>query len=164
MRVWLDCEFTSIDDPAMLSVGMVSDDGRECYIELLDDELERRSSNFVRQQVLPLLGRLGGARVESYHDLCWRLTAYLRALAGSVELCYDYKTDRELVQHALERSPHWSELGVTWRNVSIETCSDNAQEAMDAMFVAAEHAGLGRHHALVDARALRMAHLLSGND
>jgi hypothetical protein len=42
MRVWLDCEFTSIEELALLSVGMVSEDRRECYIELLDDELKQK--------------------------------------------------------------------------------------------------------------------------
>ncbi|MBX3619366.1 MAG: 3'-5' exoribonuclease [Rhizobacter sp.] len=165
MRVWLDCEFTSIDEPDLLSVGLVAEDGCECYVELLDERLKGRSSKFVLEQVLPLFGRIPDTRAEDDQDLTSRLEGFLLAL-GDVELLYDYKTDRELIQHALERGRRWRDLKprVSWRNVSIETCSDVAQDVMEAVFNAAESVGLGRHHALVDARALRLAHLVDGED
>lgn len=164
MRVWFDCEFTSIEEPALLSVGLVAENGCECYVELLNEELRKRSNEFVLEQVLPLFGRVPDSRADDYQDLCSRIEGFLLAIGGPVELLYDYKADRELAQHALKRAPRWAELQnrVDWRNVAIETSSDRAQEVMEAVFHAAECVGLGRHHALVDARALRMAHLLEG--
>jgi hypothetical protein len=166
MKVWLGCEFTSIEEPELLSVGLISEDGRECYVELLDEGLKRRSSEFVHQQVLPLFGRIPESRAVDGQDMCRRLERFLLAMGGEVELLYDHKTDRDLVLRALERAQHWRDIErqLSWRNVSIETCSDQATDAMDAVFRAAELIGLGRHHALVDARALRMTHLLEGHD
>ena len=166
MRCWLDCEFTCVEEPELLSVGLVTEDGRECYVELLDQGLKERSNEFVLEQVLPQFGRIPDARADDYQDLCSRLARFLLAVDVGVELLYDYKADRELVQHALEREPRWRDLKsrVSWRNVAVETCSDRAMDTMEAVFNAAELVGLGRHHALVDARALRLAHLLEGHE
>lgn len=165
VRVWLDCEFTNIEVPELLSVGLISEDGRECYVELFDEGLRQRSSAFVLAHVLPLFGRVPDSRAHDYQDLCCRLERFLFA-TGQVELLYDYTADRELLQQAFERARCWRELEplVSWRNVAIETCEDISQDAMEAVFTAAEKIGLARHHALVDARALRAAHLISGNE
>lgn len=165
VRVWLDCEFTNIEEPELLSVGLISEDGRECYVELFDEGLRQRSNEFVLAQVLPLFGRVPDSRADDYQDLSGRLERFLLA-TGEVELLYDYKSDRELLQQALERAHRWRELKprVSWRNVAIETCDDISKDAMEEVFSAAEKIGLGRHHALVDARALRAAHLASGNE
>lgn len=32
--ILIDCEFTSIESPELLSIGLITDDGRELYIEL----------------------------------------------------------------------------------------------------------------------------------
>ena len=164
MKVWLDCEFTSLDEPELLSVGLVAEDGRECYVELLDAELQRRSSEFVHEMVLPHFGRLPDARVANYQALSDQVAAFLLGINEPVELLYDCVFDRELVQHSLVRSPHWRDLEsrIAWRNLAVETGSDAAKDAMEAVFNAAESIGLGRHHALVDARALRLAHLIDG--
>lgn len=37
MRLFLDCEFTELSEQAkLISLAMVSEDGREFYVELLD--------------------------------------------------------------------------------------------------------------------------------
>jgi hypothetical protein len=76
-----------------------------------------------------------------------------------VQLCYDYRTDRELVAHALERAKAWPELAprLTWLNVAIESSTNEAQSAIAAYWSEAQAwSPLKPHHALADARALRV--------
>jgi hypothetical protein len=78
---------------------------------------------------------------------------------GPVELCYDCSYDKALVLHALQVSPLWGALEprASWLNVDTETGVDDAQAAMAAHFAESEAVhGLQQHHALVDARALRL--------
>jgi len=48
--VFIDCEFTDLADPKLLSIGLVADDGRELYIELTG------ASTFVLDTVVPQFG------------------------------------------------------------------------------------------------------------
>jgi len=56
MRLFVDTEFTDLLDCELLSIGIVSDDGREFYAERNDVDLTR-CSDFCRVAVLPQLGR-----------------------------------------------------------------------------------------------------------
>ncbi len=47
MRVFLDTEYTNISQPALISIGLVADDGREFYAELTDGWLACDCSPFV---------------------------------------------------------------------------------------------------------------------
>lgn len=156
-RVYLDTEFTTIDpveEAELLSVGLVADDGREIYVERLDDELRAHCSEFVHCEVLPQFGQVRGATVSSYRELADRLAGFLMELGGRVRLCYDYKTDRELVAHALEHAAAWPELA--WLNVAIESSTNEAQGTIEAYWREAQACStLKPHHALADARALR---------
>lgn len=61
MRVFLDTEFTGLSsDPRLLSIGLVAENGAEFYIELTDGWSEENCSAWVREHVIPLLGK--GAR------------------------------------------------------------------------------------------------------
>jgi hypothetical protein len=53
LKIYFDTEFSSLWDPQLISVGMVAEDGKECYVELLHDT--RRNSRFTSQVVMPLL-------------------------------------------------------------------------------------------------------------
>ncbi len=55
--VFLDTEFTNLKSvsPGLISVGLVAEDGRECYVELSDNFEIHECSDFVVQNVLPLL-------------------------------------------------------------------------------------------------------------
>jgi hypothetical protein len=34
MNIYLDTEFTNLEDPSLISLGMVAESGQECYREL----------------------------------------------------------------------------------------------------------------------------------
>jgi hypothetical protein len=61
MQIYLDTEFTSLDKPRLISIGMVSEDGQEFYRELSDGWHLGECNLFVLAWVLPLLdaGRAG---------------------------------------------------------------------------------------------------------
>lgn len=60
MLVFLDTEFTDFARPDLISLALVSEDGREFYAERTD-YFETRRSDFVRETIQPLLGRVPGA-------------------------------------------------------------------------------------------------------
>ena len=160
MKAWFDCEFTDLEAPELLSVGIVAERGDELYVELLDPTLERHASDFVLETVLPMFGGIPGARATSYLELAGRICEFLLSLGGRVQLVFDYETDRQLLEHALMRSPGWPELQsrLSWEFAPAAAYdSDIGATAMEEMWRREEAAGLGRHHALADARALRAA-------
>lgn len=57
IRVFLDTEFTSLDQSAsLISIGLITEDAsRSFYAELLNTYLQEKCSAFVLQEVLPLL-------------------------------------------------------------------------------------------------------------
>ena len=60
MLIFLDTEFTDFARPDLISLALVSEDGREFYAERTDYDPER-CSEFVRETVLPLLDELAAA-------------------------------------------------------------------------------------------------------
>lgn len=71
MIVFLDTEFTSLEKPELLSLGLVTLDGREHYVEL-DLETDtgrarrRASSDFVIYGVLDFWGLVPGAKATPW--------------------------------------------------------------------------------------------------
>lgn len=56
MKIFLDCEFTQLNrDSKLISLALVSESGREFYVELIDTYLVEDCSDFVIQNVLPQL-------------------------------------------------------------------------------------------------------------
>jgi hypothetical protein len=158
LRLWIDLEWTDVDEPDALSFGLAADDASECYVEILDEQLERRCSDFVREHVLGQFGRVPGARASDYSDVARRVGSFLASLRGELELFYDDRRDRELLQHALERAPNWSTLASRVRWCAAHTdLSETPSYA--ASLELSQREGLERHHGLADARAFRAAHL-----
>jgi hypothetical protein len=60
MLVFLDTEFSDFTRPDLISLALVAEDGREFYAERTD-YTATRCTEFVRETVLPLLGRVPGA-------------------------------------------------------------------------------------------------------
>lgn len=139
--VFVDSEFTSLDEPRLISVGAVATDATAFYCELSDWPHEHCSS-FVRSVVLPLLD---GDSVP-HPVAAGSFTDWLaqRARRQPVTLVSDSGFDRWALTDLLGRED--LPAGVEWIRVPV------AYETMDD---AAKSLGLRRHHALDDARALR---------
>jgi len=170
MIVFLDTEFTSLQDPHLLSLGLVAHDGREHYVELdMSTDVGRArliaSSDFVRNDgVLDMWGLVPGA-ASTAMELGRRTAEWLLVQAGEsrtrVEVAFDYATDFELMKLAIRDSGLWGRVQdiVIPVNVGPLTDSPEGSIAANGCFRELHRRGLARHHALADANALRAAYI-----
>ena len=167
MLCFLSCKFTSVADPQLLSLGLVTLDGREHYLELdlATDVAKARialSSEFVRDAVLPLWGKAGTARTTE-EDIGRRTAEWLLTAASEpearVEIAFDFETDLALLLGALQRSDRWDRIEVASVDVAILSRSIDGSYLAEACYFDLAARGLKRHHALADALALRAIYL-----
>ncbi len=164
--VFLDTEFTDLNKPELLSVGMVGA-GVEFYAEVTDPLRLEASTDFVKVAVLPQFGQIPGAACE-YQTLCRRLVTFFSDMADSlgdgeyIIVAYDYETDWELVKCALQDAgtTGWSSLSTSLIPVDVNNVVNQAigEAATEQYFGTQKLAAFARHHALCDARALKIAH------
>ncbi|MEO6321725.1 MAG: hypothetical protein ABIO73_14315 [Polaromonas sp.] len=151
MLVFLDTEFTNFVRPEMISIALVSEDGREFYAQRTD-YCHTDCSDFVRQTVLPLLGRMPGAGCDRA-ELSHRLREWFAQLPEPVIVIHDFEPDWLLLAVALLGDPkknppddfaqklcldHYAITHPTFEKAASQTYSDEWPQ----------------HHALADARAL----------
>lgn len=156
LLVFVDTEFTDFIQTDLISIGLVTEDGREFYAERNDYRRED-CSDFVVAEVLPLLHRVPDARCSSAH-LTFRLREWFAALGEPVTLVCDYFGDWELLADALLGDVHQkppANVGEKWL-LSQEIVGDPVfQRAFSDTF----SRDWPPHHALADARALRAGFL-----
>ena len=160
MRVFLDAEFTQFLDGELLALGLVSEDGRECYAEIADPARHARASDFCVDVVIPQFGLVDGAAVADDAAAGARVAAWLDTLDGLVLVSHDYGLDWDFLESALRAAGQWARLQsrlVADDIAGIAAPGTPGEAAMIAAFDAATWPA--RHHALVDARALRAAWL-----
>ena len=166
-RVFLDTEFTSLNSPELLSVGLVSDAGLECYIELdlesqIGQERIAAASPYAIEYVLSQWSRDVSARERSAH-LGVSAAGWLERLAeyvgDDIELIYGDRIDADLLELELRSAViRWPriEQRLRWSIVSYLNGATAVEAAMAESWAQSfELEGLKRHHALADARALR---------
>ena len=172
MLAFLDTEFTDlVIRPRLLSVGVVAEGAidREFYAEITDPDRVRATGWFGLGAVLPQFGKIAGAAC-SYSELGGRLSSFLGDLVASlqvdefIELAFGYPLDWELVDLAIKDSAaaSWESIRRHIRPVNVYeiTGFDAGKLAAEAYFRAQAQASapISRHHALFDARALRVAY------
>lgn len=153
MKVFFDTEFTGLSsDPRLLSIGLVAEDGREMYVELTDGWSEAMCSPWVRQHVLPMLGR--GARLTR-RETGRRINEWLTSFNSPTTLVGDTDWDTTLLGDLM------NECGIDSSSYRIELISyANKAEAMAFEGAKREYFNNEKalpHHALDDARAFRGA-------
>ena len=159
-RVFLDSEFTQFRDGQLLSLGLVSEDGRECYVEVVDPARHARASDFCKDAVIPQFGLVTGAAVRDDAQAGARVADWLASFGEPLVVSYDYKLDWRLFEDALKASGRWAGLAARLRAddvAGVAAPGSRGEAAQDAVFETS--VSPGRHHALVDARALRAAWL-----
>ena len=145
-KIFIDTEFTGIETMDLISIGLVSEDGREFYAER-DDFDVGICNQFVRSNVLPIL-RAPGAAVMSLADLKVAVAAWLATFESEgATIFFDHMIDWALLWELYDKkTPEW--LG-----------SRNIKANLD--LIARENffttTGLIQHHALHDARANRQS-------
>ena len=177
--IFLDTEFTDHSNSELLSLGMVTLEGDELYVELsgasgdrlTQDVLARGALNpFVRDHVLPLFGRSTGAACAAA-DVGLRVALWVSELDQQARaqedgtlptyyVCYDWATDFNLLEAALVESGHWPALSKRLMPgyLGILNTDPTAEIARETAYAALAPRGLVRHHALADAWALARAY------
>jgi len=144
MKLFLDTEFTDFIDCDLIAIGIVSEDGKEFYAERNEVDVGRCSA-FVREVVLPLLGK-EPAVIGSEEEIGQALKEWL-AQFGEVEVCYDYAADFEFFSYLVrDKETLKMPSGIVGHNI---------KEKIQAAEVERYWLIHGRmaHHALHDARA-----------
>jgi hypothetical protein len=170
MLAFLDTEFTDLVTwPRLLSLGIVTDasPGRSFYAEVTDPDRLQACGRYGRYAVLPQFGQVPHAAC-SHAELGGRLSAFLDDLLAGLrpdeylELAHGYHLDWDLLDLAIREAGARSWAQTKRRihpvNVYEQTGFGAGQLAADAYFKTQAHAPYGRHHALCDARALRLAY------
>lgn len=152
MRLFVDTEFTDLLDCELVSIGIVSEDGREFYAERNDVDLAR-CGDFCRVAVLPQLGR-DADLIGTEAEVSARLKVWLAQFetVAPVLVSVDHPTDWELFGY-LVRDEDTLQVPAWIKGQSIRA-------AIDPRDVEAYWQANGRnaHHALHDARANRYAY------
>ena len=148
MRLFLDTEFCSFENPELISIGVIDENSREFYAELTDFS-RQACSDFVVETVLPLLGQHFAGYVSTRQNIAYRLSQWLeeyRDWPGGVTICVDYATDWYLFVDLLAHSPVMEFITV-----------ENIWNQLDLPKIQAwwTETGLPQHHALNDAKANR---------
>jgi CheY-like chemotaxis protein len=155
LRIFFDTEFSRFREGRLLSIGLVDAGDRALYLEVHEAARHADASDFCRSTVLPQFGLLPNARVTSDAQAGERLAGWLTGFGAPLLLCHDYKLDWHFLETALRAAGAWD--GLEGRL----TAFDVADVANDARCLAAQESFFlgrtmpGRHHALIDAQALR---------
>lgn len=144
----------------LISIGLISEDGREFYAELVDNYTQTDCNEFVIDTVLPLLG--DGQKLR-WHELIVRLGGWIEDFEQPVTIATDSMTwDWDWIWKLFTEPGTWPDnlnqqsLLLTMNYIHDY---DKFTEAIERAF----ERGLRRHHALDDARANRIGWAASEN-
>ncbi|NHC06385.1 3'-5' exoribonuclease domain-containing protein [Azonexus fungiphilus] len=151
MLLFFDTEFTDLcPDCRLISIGLVSEDGREFYAELTDTWKPNDASDFVQETVIPLLQ--GGSCQRTWQELSIQLKDWIESLATPVTLATDSLTwDWPWIPRLFNKPDMWP------RNLAPRPEILRLDEDFYAATESAFATGLREHHALDDAKANRLA-------
>jgi hypothetical protein len=165
--IFLDCEFTDLLFPELVSLGMVMAGGDEHYVELDRDDPASaatlaKASDFVRHNgVLGQWGRVpGGAASREQMGLRtarWLLDHAAR-FGQPVLIAHDYAVDYQLLEDLIRDAGQWEAVREVVRPLNVNDLTgtfDGSMAAELAYESLQATRGLERHHALADAHALR---------
>ena len=166
--IYFDTEFTDLQQPKLLSLGMVTLDGEEHYVELDPADPDNagtfaNASSFVwSPEVLGQWHKVPGATVN-LADMGDRTARWVLAQAARfgqpADLAFDYADDFSLFEALMRGAGHWHAVSRVIRPVFVGDLVSrfDAHLGAEIGFEYASRRGLERHHALADAHGLRTA-------
>lgn len=92
MNCFIDTEFTDFIDTRLISIGAVTEDGREFYAEITDVDMSV-ASLFVKENIVPLLGQPKDALKLTYAECGVQLANWIEGLNDRIDVMIDYGTD-----------------------------------------------------------------------
>ena len=153
MLVFIDTEFTCFKHAELISLALVSEDGREMYVEATDYN-RAKCNPFVVDHVLPILGRVSGAACDRT-QMTERVREWFEQLPEPATVIYDFGGDWYFLTQV-----------VSWLPAAVQDPPANMAEKLalgsatftHPIFEKAAAATFSeqwpQHHALADARAL----------
>jgi len=160
MNLFFSCEFTNLphdcqESSALISIGIIADDGRTLYVENADMQ-EELCDGFVRHQVLPLLTD-GDAYME-YSQIAQSMKGWIESLVEEVQLMSDEQHIHWPTVVDLFNTYGWPK-NLTREPVKILFEFERQQSHYLANLQrAVVTLGLREHHALDNAKAKRFAY------
>jgi hypothetical protein len=155
MLVFLDTEFTKLARPDLISIALVSEDGREFYAERTD-YYPQDCSDFVNETVLPLLGRVPDAAC-SRPQLTDRVREWFKQLPEPATVIYDYEWDWRLLAVAMLGRPHSKPPNDFAKQLYLDSHTITHpvfEQALNQTYTK----DWPQHHSLADARALKVGY------
>lgn len=160
MLIFIDTEFTDFVGPVLISIALVSEDGREFYAERTDYP-KNECSQFVCETVLSLLGQVPGAACNRTELAC-RLRAWFEALPESATVVYDFELDWILMVDAF-LGPNYSQPPGNVGEKLVLSQHTITHPVFDQALNRTFTLDFPQHHALADARALMAGYLALRN-
>lgn len=159
INLFFDCEFSHIQEsaepPVLISVGIVSQDGRTFYAENANMQ-EELCSEFVIETVLPLLE--GGEALMPYSEIAKRMKTWIESFDGEVKMWSDAPGhDWPFVFHMFSIYGWPSNLRRTPAALRFSSSLQNTRFDAAVEDIFRSNPALRRHHALDDAVANRHA-------
>jgi hypothetical protein len=167
INVFLDTEFTSLEaEVCLISIGLITEDGDRCfYAELTDTYSEDNCTDFVLKEVLPLLGAKPLAGAANYKSVYAQMTLvdvqillqnWLAALIDPVQIWSDSPSHdwRYILQIFGSAGLPYNLLPMP-KSLLDDNASSNAKYENRVEQEYSEKI-LKRHHALDDAKAMRL--------
>ncbi|KAB7763916.1 3'-5' exoribonuclease [Xanthomonas campestris pv. olitorii] len=164
MRFFLDTEWADTIGSELVSIALVAESGID-YLYAEREILPARPTDFVRSVVYPLLDR--DQSVLTDQAMTRRLRGFLNSASAPL-IFADYANDLQLLHYVLAGfdlpDTQVSACGPTPRAVDVQIIHDRQTATLvEAYFEAHPAVQSRRHHALVDAEALRVAwHVSTG--
>jgi hypothetical protein len=149
MLIFLDTEFTDFVNTSLISIGLVSEDGREFYAESAEIDYAK-CSDFTRDVVVPMLGA-DPAAILKRDALAEKLREWLDQFSASDIVVFDYPLDASLLLQAVAGSP-----SVQMQYLSGVILGSAEYDAARNETFAGDRP---QHHALTDAHAMRNGYL-----
>lgn len=163
-RLFLDCEWADNIGSELVSLALVSEDNRHSFYAEISP-LPAHPTSFARHVVYPLLAHGHHAREAA------DLTRDLRTFLASIPLphiLYDDPVDGALFRYALDGfeldDATLAEIPAPPLQSTLLVDRDAIRREVDRYFTAQPGRASRRHHALVDAEALRWAVLQPSGD
>lgn len=170
IHVFLDTEFTTLAESAsLISIGLITAEGEESfYAELSDTYTQQDCSDFVLQEVVPLLDAKPITDPVNYKHVYARMTLtelslhlnyWFASLIDPVQVWSDAPNyDWRYIQHIFSANGLPYNLLTTPNAILGEDTSANAryQNTVEREY---SQNTLKRHHALDDAKAMRLGWL-----
>lgn len=153
-RLFLDTEWADTMASELVSLALVSEDGAHRYYAEVNP-LPANPTDFVRHVVYPLLEH--GYNAMQPIDLTRSLRRFLRQFPAPIFVLFDYAADGALFRYALDGFESNADHGACPSVTTTLIHRDDVRTLIERYFSNHPEVSHRRHHAGVDAEALRWA-------